>query len=237
MRFLCQFLVTLLVLAAAPVAHAGDVANLEILGFSKDGKIFAFEEYGIQDGSGFPYANRYYINTSDNSFLPGTPVRVRLEQDGSPVSEARQKAREQGEKTVPASELSANRGYTAGLNPITELSANPLRIKVNPRPVFPTIDAPLEFVIEEIPIKAAEICGSQGDTKGFRLSRIADGKTMVLLEDKSIPKSRGCPMGYALGGVQTFSTDALTAYAVLISVRQFGFEGPDHRWIAVTGRP
>ena len=48
----------------AASARAGDVAELEILGFSDDGGVFAFEEYGVQDGSGFPYANRYYIDTA-----------------------------------------------------------------------------------------------------------------------------------------------------------------------------
>ncbi|MDR7031928.1 DUF2259 domain-containing protein [Mesorhizobium sp. BE184] len=240
MRFLCQFVVTLFVLAVAPAAQAGDAANLEILGFGKDGKVFAFEEYGLQDGPGFPYANRYYIDVDSDAFLPGTPVRVRLDQDGVSVDGARQRAREQGEKIVPASELAANRGFTAGLNPVTELSADPFRMSVNPSPVFPAIDPPLEFRLEEIPMAGAEVCNSLGDTKGFRLLRVDDkdgGKTTVLHEDKSIPKSRGCPMGYALGGVQTLSADSLTAYAVLISVRQYGFEGPDHRWIAVTGRP
>ena len=40
-------------------ASAGDTATPQVLGFSADGKVFAFEEYGIQDGSGFPYANRF----------------------------------------------------------------------------------------------------------------------------------------------------------------------------------
>jgi predicted secreted protein len=35
-------------------ALAGDTAELNILGFSADGNVFAFEEYGVQDGSGFP---------------------------------------------------------------------------------------------------------------------------------------------------------------------------------------
>ncbi|TIL61031.1 MAG: hypothetical protein E5Y89_28055, partial [Mesorhizobium sp.] len=46
-------------LATVATAGAGDVAELEILGFSKDGGVFAFEEYGVQDGSGYPYASRY----------------------------------------------------------------------------------------------------------------------------------------------------------------------------------
>ncbi|MBZ9963064.1 DUF2259 domain-containing protein [Mesorhizobium sp. B292B1B] len=47
---------------ALVAARAGDVAELEILGFTKDGGVFAFEEYGVQDGSGFPCGNRYSLS-------------------------------------------------------------------------------------------------------------------------------------------------------------------------------
>ena len=33
---------------------AADIASVRPIGFSSDGAVFAFEEYGIQDGSGFP---------------------------------------------------------------------------------------------------------------------------------------------------------------------------------------
>ena len=45
------------------VAEAGDYADRTILGFSPDGSTFAFEEFGVQDGSGFAYANIYMIDT------------------------------------------------------------------------------------------------------------------------------------------------------------------------------
>jgi predicted secreted protein len=220
-------------------ARAGDVAELQILGFTEDGGVFAFEEYGVQDGSGFPYANRYYIDTNDDSFLDGTPVRVRIEDESATLDGARAQARQKGEAIVAQSELSANRGITAGFNPVTELSADAHRIMVSPRPIFPPVDQPLEFRLEEIGLNDTQNCESQGEINGFRLLRIeaqAGGATRLLHEDKSIPKSRGCPNGYRIGAVQTFSMDALSAYAVLIAVRQYGFEGPNFRWIAVTGR-
>lgn len=226
-------------LAAPPAAHAGDVAELEILGFSRDGSVFAFEEYGVQDGSGFPYANRYYINTANDSFLKGTPIKVRLDDENATLDTARLQARQRGEAIVKQDELTANRGITAGFNPVTELSADPFRMVVNPRPIFFPVDDPLEFRLDEIGMNNTEGCESQGEINGFRLLRIeakAGGKTELLHEDKSIPKSRGCPNGYRIGAVQTFSPQGLSAYAVLIAVRQYGFEGPDYRWIAVTGR-
>lgn len=240
MRTLVLFAVCLLAQLATLVAvRAGDVAELEILGFTKDGGVFAFEEYGVQDGSGFPYANRYYIDTNDDTFLKGTPIKVRLDDENATLEAARLQARQKGEAIVSQAELTANRGITAGFNPVTELSADPFRMVVNPRPIFSPVDPPLEFRLDEIGMNDTERCQSQGEINGFRLLRIEakdGGQTHLLHEDKSIPQSRGCPNGYQIGAVQTFSLDSISAYAVLIAVRQYGFEGPDFRWIAVTGR-
>lgn len=236
MRILFAF-VTLLAVSSA---HAGDVANLQILGFSRDGRVFAFEEYGVQDGSGFPYANRFYIDTATDRFLPGTPIRVRLENEEANVDAARDQARADGEKIVASVELAANPGFTAGYNAITEYSADPLSMAVNPRPIFSPVDEPFEVRLEEIARNDTERCNGFGEINGFRLLRIDakdGGQTRLLHEDKSIPESRGCPNGYRLGAIQTLEVDhSLTAYAILIAVRQYGFEGPDFRWIAVTGR-
>lgn len=228
-----------LLLLACTAARAGDTASIAVLGFSGDGAIFAFEEYGVQDGSGFPYANRYYIDTAGDSFLPGTPVRVRIEDESATVEAARAAARERGQTVISDAILAAHRGYAAGVNAVTELSADPTRWAVNPRPVFPPIDDPVEFRLEEVRVATPDRCRDLGEIKGFRLVRIgvAPGATARLIhEDRSIPTSRGCPLGYALAGVQTFYPDTgEPVFAVLIAVRSFGFEGPDHRFIAVTG--
>jgi len=236
MKLLC--LAGMSLLAASQAAHAGDAAELNVLGFSADGKVFAFEEYGIQDGSGFAYTHRFYIDTVTDKFLPNTPVRVQMEDESVGLQVARDEARKRGDKVIAEDVLAANRGRLAGFNAVTETSADPLRMVVNPRPVFPPIDAPLEFRLEEISLGEIERCPGIGPVKGFKLVQVGDGgKTTVMQEDKDVPLSRGCPTGYRIGGVQTFFGEggAMT-YAVLITVIRHGFEGPDHRWIAVTGR-
>jgi predicted secreted protein len=224
---------------AAP-AFAGDAAELEILGFSENGGIFAFEEYGVQDGSGFPYANRYYIDTEKDAYLPGTPVRIRLDDESATIEKARAQAREAGEKFVANDILARNRGNLAGFNAITELSADPLRMEVSPRAIFPPIDKKLEFRLEEYVLPSNAECMDFNEIKGFRLSRIDTsdgGTTRIVHEDKTIPQTRSCALGYRIGAVQTFFPDNGEAvYAVVIAVRRVGFEGPDHRWIAVAGR-
>ena len=231
----------LLIAAAATFAcpaWAGDAAELAILGFTADGSVFAFEEYGVQDGSGFPYANRYYIDTATDSFVPGTPIRVRIDDEAAPVEEARRQAREKGQAV--AAEDALARGFTAGFNAVTELSADPHRLAVNPRPVMPPIDAPLEFRLEEIALEQPANCHDLGRAVGFRLVRVglaAGDAAQLVHEDAAIPASRNCPLGYRLGAVQTFFPEGGDpVYAVLVSVRSVGFEGPNHRWVAVPGR-
>lgn len=229
----------LLLLSVA--ARAGDMATVQILGFSDDGGIFAFEEYGVQDGSGFPYANRYYIDTANDTFLPGTPVRVRLDDEQASVEQARQSAKERGDAIISDEELTKNIGFTAGWNAVTELSADPHRMLVNPRPIMPALDDALEFRLEELHLQHPESCDDLGERiVGFRLLRIGTvpgEETQTVHEDESIPESRGCPLGYRITGVQTFHPEgANPVFAVMIAVRRFGFEGPDHRFIAVTGR-
>ena len=63
---------------------------------------------------------------------------------------------------------------------------------------------------------------------------ITAGTSRSLFEDKSIPASRGCPVGYDVAAVVAQSgytvTDRLVA---LIGVYSTGFEGAGHRYIAV----
>lgn len=226
--------------AAVSPAAAGDVAELNILGFSADGHVFAFEEYGVQDGSGFPYANRFYIDTDADTFLPGTPVRVRIDDENAALATARAQAREKGEKVIGDAELAENRGFSTGLNGVGELSADPHRIVVMPRPIFPSSDTPLEFRVEEAPLAPAEECMGF-NLAGLRVLRVRatpGGATQVLHDDAGhVPKSRGCATGYSIAAVQTaWPPGGPPAFALVIAVQQVGFEGPDFRYMSVTGR-
>lgn len=226
--------------ALPAIAQAGDAAKLDIIGFSKDGSTFTFEEYGVQDGSGFPYANRFYIDTATDKFLAKTPVRVRLDDENSSIENARNKAGQDGQglTSLPDAELRDNAGQTVASNPVTELSSDPFKVVVNPRPIFPALDASLTIALQEVAVPVSDICHNMGEIKGFRLTLTEnkpDAKPELLHEDKAVPTSRGCPLGYSIGAVQTFYPEGgKPVVAIMISVRGVGFEGPDYRWLAVT---
>ena len=62
-------------------AVAGDRALIDYVGFSADFRYFAFEEFGIQDGSGFAYSNIFVVDLATDSWVVGTPVRVQAESE------------------------------------------------------------------------------------------------------------------------------------------------------------
>ena len=82
--FMGGFLAAVLTGMAA-TAHAGDIANIQPVGFSADGKVFAFQEFGMKDGK-VPYSDTYFIDTDTGADLEGTPRQlphaVRLEKVG-----------------------------------------------------------------------------------------------------------------------------------------------------------
>ncbi|MDZ7824189.1 MAG: DUF2259 domain-containing protein [Ahrensia sp.] len=220
-------------------AKAGDAATLNVLGFSKDGNVFAFEEYGIQDGSGFPYANRFYIDVTTDKYLRGSPVRFRIDDENADIENAREQAKVLGDAIFPQVDLEP--AFAAAVNTITQTNNDRHRLAALPRAIFPPIDDELEFELTEIPFGPTPSCEAVVDKLiGFKLVKVAtlsNEVAQLLNQDLTVPSSRGCPTGYLLGGIYTyFVDDANLIYAVMIGVETFGFEGPDHRWLAVTAK-
>jgi predicted secreted protein len=225
---------------AALPAMAGDASTLNILGFSKDGAVFAFEETGVQDGSGFPYANRFYIATATDAYLQGTPLRIRIEDETASVGDARAKAKADGEQATGISdaELAADQGELLAFNPLTEISADPFRLEFHDLAVYQSIKPPriLELIVTEEP--AAENCHGMSEkqarfTLTLRKNDLTKIAPLVLHDDQRVPASRNCPTGYRLGGVVRGEGPDGPTLVTLILVQSIGFEGPDHRWIAV----
>lgn len=227
----------------APVSLAGDTAELQILGFSRDGGFFAFEQFGIQDGSGFPYSEIFVVDVIGDSWVSPSPFRLRKDTEAG-IGEAGDSALSQtrAENRLAAQPLLqqkaiAGKGQTMAFNPRTELASNPHEMRAAARDSFRPGDDPVEFTLSEYSLADAE-CQSYGAaTKGFRLTMVRGGVTRILNEDASVPKSRRCPLAYRIERFVThFPDGAPPVFAVLIQMDSLGFEGPDRRYLAITGR-
>lgn len=225
-------------LLAAPLAQAGDYAYRDIIGFSADGRYFAFEEYGVQDGSGFPYSNIFVIDGDTDNWADGTPIRRRIDDEATPLNKARSEARAKADPIIKKLKIDP-RGLLVVSNPATELSADPYSVRFRLNDFFNMPERAWNLRLTPISLpEPAATCESFGPVKGLKLELTdPQGKTDVIAQDKSIPESRFCPQDYAISDVIAFTPEGgETTIAVLLSLFRQGFEGPDRRFIAVTTR-
>jgi predicted secreted protein len=225
----------LTIVLACGTASAGDYAAREILGFSPDGRTFAFEEYGVQDGSGFPYSNIYAIDTATDGWVAGTPVRMLTESELAPLAKTRAEAARKARPILGVRKVGVP-GNLVASNPPTEVSADPHRVVFLPRIIAPMGGPAYDLTLTEIAMPAAG-CPDMGKPfHGFRLTLTGPGgSTQTLANDGQIPSSRHCPLNYAISDVLTyFPPGGQPVLAVLLSMFTVGFEGPDRRFLAVT---
>ncbi|HTO31267.1 MAG TPA: DUF2259 domain-containing protein, partial [Pararhizobium sp.] len=120
MRLTGGLAVALVSAVIADTALAADIASFRSIGFSDDSSVYAFEEYGVEDGSGFPFSNIFFIDTQNDTFLPGTPIRVRLQDEDAALGKARAEAATKAAPLVTKFDLDGRPGLLAAFNPLTE---------------------------------------------------------------------------------------------------------------------
>jgi predicted secreted protein len=230
-------------LLAAP-AQAGDAAQFNPLGFSADGRYFAFEAYGIQDGSGFPYASLTILDVAEDKWAAGSPFDVRMEDDTATMADARDAVRAEAEAQLDALELTTP-ALTVALNGDGEPAGDGSLLSFG-KPGY-GLDALQDPATLSLTTTLPDYTGPCTTDYGFDppvgyvLTLETSTGSTELHADQAIPASRGCTVAYRLYGVFApleWAYKGLTPVAVL-SVYTHGFEGPDRRFIAVpvTGYP
>jgi predicted secreted protein len=236
-RLACGFLA--LLIAATAGVRAADNAERAVIGFSPDGRYLAFEQYGVQDGSGFPFSEIFILDLDANQWVKGSPFRAKVEKDGAPVSAARAKSAKAAQallaqlKTTEPGEVLASQPPTQSPRDRHRLSFDPFYASLPSRPV-----GRYTLNLELVGFPAPENCYAEdGKQVGFRLTIIDnDHKTTAEVhKDLAIPGSRHCPRDYDIADIIAYrSPSSLGARSVaLIGVYMPGFEGLNRRLIAV----
>jgi predicted secreted protein len=229
---LLRFTMTCLVLSTG-YAQAADMAEYRVFGYSADGTVFAFEEYGVQDGSGFSFSNIYMIDLEKDRWLANTPIRVRLDDETVPLATARALARQQGADLFATHDIDGAFRTLAATTPM-ELSDQQETLAFYPRAILTPIDPLHTLTLNQIALESPRDCFNLAETAGFELLLTVDGQgTATVHRDETLPMSRQCPVRYGLAAViAPFNAGPGRAVA-LISIYQLGFEGSDRRFLAV----
>ncbi len=226
-----------LITVSKSIAVAGDYASRDVLGFSPDGQYFAFEQYGVQDGSGFPFSEIFIIDTHDDSWVKGSPVKVLIENENRGLDDARKRAKSQAAPLLKRHGISEPGEHLAS-NPRSEISADPHEIAIDSNyQMTPPSQQPVRFSISETSLPSRCKGFADEPIKGFTLTMWQEGKKRVVLhQDKRVPESRGCALGYSFADIYRHVSGDSQVYAILLHMQQVGFEGPDSRFLAVTAR-
>ncbi len=235
MRILLSILFTVALLSRAGAAIVADFRNL---GFSPDGRHFAFMEYGVQDGSGFPFASVHVIDL-DRDAWAGPPVHVLLEEEAEDPRIAMQKALKQAhallKRTGIAPLLTGRELFhapaTEGTGPAITATFALYRWQLDdPRRRYG-----LRLSTFALPGGNC-VPGLVEGARGFALDAQAgsEGDWTRLYADRTIPASRHCPVSYAIDRVILYAPSHGKARTVIIVRYAFpGFEGFDERYLAL----
>jgi predicted secreted protein len=245
-----------LALVAKPAA-AGDGAALNMIGFSADGRYFAFEQYGEQDGSGTLYSIITTLEVASDRLVKGSPTTVTMDADDPKLGKEPRKVqldRIRAKAAAEAAILFKQLGIVRAGNVVASarrsrsvLMLDAEDVKAARHAAVSNLSLPADsfgpdaqLVLRDFDIALPRckhlVAGEHPSGFGLTLER-KSRPTIHLHRDQTIPSARGCPDRYGLADAMALPLpDGSAALAVLIQYFYQGLEGPDRRFLAVTGR-
>ncbi|PRH84975.1 hypothetical protein C5L14_23765 [Labrys okinawensis] len=231
-------------LAALP-ALAGDAATPDIIGFSKDGRYFAFEEYGTRDASIHPYSTIFVIDLDTGKTVPGAPFAVEHDKEG-PELAARAEARQQAEP------LLARLGIDK--KPTRQVVYEGARLFDPPTPdqAYATMAAEVtnlsigdavpggDVTVDVLPRTITDAtCAARGrdKLKSFSLVRTLpenNRDNVIVYVDEAAGHKRGCSQSNGLNALFVYRpANAKPRLVALVSYWPHSWEEPDRRHLAI----
>jgi predicted secreted protein len=225
------------ILGLVGVAQAGDRAAFNSLGYGAETRTFAYEEYGVRDGSGLAYSTITIVDLEQDRWVEGSPYRVAAPEDGpeTPLAKVRQQALAKAQPKLtelkigePAEILALLGDGVPDADGKTMLFAPP--VCCGPGDVA---DERTTLRLQAFPAKSREDYCTGEHPMAFNLE-LSDGTTTTEIhrDAEAVPQSRGCPLDYRLYAVLQ-PLGASGGRLAVISLYQLGFEGPDRRFLVV----
>lgn len=252
-RMIYNFL--LLSLFTASTVWAGDATKLHFIGFSEDGRYLAFQQYGTADGSGIPFSTLYFVDVKNNYYpkkqietldttgekSEGKILQQNFDAGAGILRELGIIAGNQGQKVI--SHLFSDVGvelktvrFAVGM-PLAGLYyrtyALTLEEMKSNKKCLPS-QRSRTYTLNLRERDGKKDCFGVGQSRMFTLylHNENENASKILQKDRSLPFSRGCPLGYRIQDVYIYQEKYI---AVFLNMFTPGFEGQDMRYLVVTG--
>lgn len=222
-------LTILLALFAVSPAFAFDYPRprLDVLGFSPDGRFFAFRQSGLDAGNEH-FADLFVVDTITDKWVDGTPLRVH--------GDARQKSLQDVRALLDAqsSRLLRRLGLNRAVAGVAYVPRDNSQLYLD----MPWSERALLSLTTRIGLAAPGCPVSmpleKGSLAGFHLTVQRPAEVNVIHDERMVPRYRGCPIGYrfASGFIKSRGNDAVIA--AVIAYREATYGGTRVRYTAVT---
>ncbi|NYT29689.1 DUF2259 domain-containing protein [Rhizobium sp. WYCCWR 11128] len=218
---------------------AGDIANIQPIGFSADGKVFGFQEFGIQESGNLPYSNTYFIDTEDGHYLEGTPFHTELTDKDANLSKARRQNLTAARSQMDKYDLLTNPGLIAAFNPPTELGSPSKTIRYTTLATDGPPKSPYTLSLGEMPVPTPKDCAAVDKRViGFSLQMIEkEGapNRQAARQATAVPAERVCSVEYRIGGAVVYQPEGGNQVHIALVL---AFDADRNgRWIAVPVHP
>ncbi|EJC73376.1 putative secreted protein (DUF2259) [Rhizobium leguminosarum bv. trifolii WSM2012] len=218
---------------------AGDIANIQPLGFSADGKVFGFQEFGLKEEGGVPYSNTYFVDTENGQYLEGTPFRTEMSDKDANLSKARRQNLTAARSQMDKYDLLTNPGLIAAFNPPTELGSPAKTIRYTTLATDGPPKSPYTLSLSEMPVPTPKDCAAiDKRVLGFSLQMIEKQgapNRQAARQATAIPAERACSVEYRIGGAVVYQPEAGNPVHIALIL---AFDADRNgRWIAVPVHP
>jgi predicted secreted protein len=230
------------VFAVVLPATAADRALIDMLGYSEDGSHFAFEQFGIQDGSGFPFSSIFIVDLVNDSWVTGTPVEVRIDDEEATLQDARAQAMDEVKAKLDELKIGVPVEVLAMIGEGEYATETGMRVHWSTPACcgagVTQADAQ-SLILETRGITSTEDYCKDMSPVGYNLYYQDQAGVRELHMDADVlPASRGCTLDYRIYAVvepfsEYYGIDFTARRVAIIATYPFGFEGVDRRFMVV----
>lgn len=249
------------VLGAIGPAMAGDFARPEAIGFSADGRYFAYEAYGTGDASEAPYAQVHVADLDTGQAVPDTGAEVVLEIDQGnggakqpTEDDARAQALKQARPVLAKLKIEAHptasvidsggRAYDGAVPTMAHdgIAAQGKTLTIEGFADAQNLELPVTVQVVTRPA-ADTPCNDRPDVESFALTRILpsigtgtpyESGPATVYTDNVSSASRNCPLTFGLYALYGYKpAQGKPRLVAMVAYFPRTWEEPDRRFLAI----